>query len=116
MTKRERVIAAVTHRQPDRVPWTLGLTSAALEGVAAKVAGVLQDPPPQIFLHQLGPSAVDWQVRLWCKTEKYWDVHQAAVRATKQALDSAGISFPCPQMDVHLDPAVASALGGRRVV
>jgi uroporphyrinogen decarboxylase len=29
MTKRERVIAAVTHQEPDRVPWVIGLTEAA---------------------------------------------------------------------------------------
>ena len=35
MTKRERVRAAVQHRQPDKTPWNLELTRPALEAVAA---------------------------------------------------------------------------------
>lgn len=41
-------------------------------------------------------------MRLWCKTEDYWTVHQAAVRALKYALDEAHIGVPFPQVDVHL--------------
>jgi small conductance mechanosensitive channel len=118
------VIENLTCHPTRRVDIPVGVTYSAdvdetrrvLEQVPAKVEQVLPDPPPQIFLHQLGASSVDWQVRVWCKTEDYWDVHQAVVRSTKQALDEAGLSIPFPQMDVHLDPAVASALGGRRLV
>lgn len=34
MTKRERVIAAVTHQQPDKVPWSITLTAPARAKVA----------------------------------------------------------------------------------
>jgi small-conductance mechanosensitive channel len=37
-------------------------------------------------------------------------VWQATVRATKLALDEAGIGIPFPQQDVHLDDAVLQAL------
>ena len=78
-------------------------TRKALEGVAANVEGALTEPAPQIFLKSLGGSSVDWQVRIWCKTQDYWDVYQRTTRATKMALDAAGIGIPFPQMDVHLD-------------
>ncbi len=71
-------------------------TRAALEKAAAKVEGKLTDPPPQVFLKGLGDSSIDWQVRVWCKTPDYWDVWQATVRATKLALDEAGIGIPFP--------------------
>jgi len=85
-------------------------TRAALENAFAKVEGRLDDPPPQAFLKGLGDSSVDWQVRVWCRTEDYWDVWQSTVRATKLALDEAGVGIPFPQQDVHLGEAVVKAL------
>ncbi|MEM1416443.1 MAG: mechanosensitive ion channel domain-containing protein [Myxococcota bacterium] len=86
-------------------------TRAALEAMAPNIPGVIADPAPQIFLKGLGGSSVDWQVRVWCKTEDYWDVWQATIRATKYALDEKGIGIPFPQMDVHLDQDVVEAFG-----
>ena len=79
---------------------------AVLEKAAAAVEGGLAEPPPQIFLGSLGDSAVVWEVRVWCNTPDYFDVHEATTRMTKKALDAAGIDLPFPQMDVHLDGAV----------
>jgi small conductance mechanosensitive channel len=73
-----------------------------LEAVA-RVDGVLAEPAPQIFLSELGGSSIDWQVRVWGDTAAYWDVYQATMLATKNALDDAGIGIPYPQMDVHVD-------------
>ena len=85
-------------------------TRAALEKAAANIPGMIKDPAPQVFLKGLGGSSVDWQVRIWCKTEDFWDVWQATVRACKASLDEAGIGIPFPQQDVHLDEAVIKAL------
>ncbi|MFT5354278.1 MAG: small conductance mechanosensitive channel [Polyangiales bacterium] len=76
---------------------------ATLENVVAHIPDMIKDPAPQIFLKGLGGSSVDWQVRIWCDTPKYWDVHQQTVRAIKKVLDEKGIGIPFPQMDVHLD-------------
>jgi small conductance mechanosensitive channel len=86
-----------------------------LETVPGKVDDVLQDPPPQIFLKSLGGSSVDWQVRLWCPTPKYWDVYQGGIRAIKMSLDEAKIGIPFPQTDVHLDADVVAALAGKKL-
>jgi small conductance mechanosensitive channel len=86
-------------------------TRRILESIPGQLAGVLEDPEPQIFLESLGASSVDWQVRVWCNTEDYWDVYQDTTRATKIALDEAKLSIPFPQMDIHLDPPVVAALG-----
>jgi small conductance mechanosensitive channel len=90
-------------------------TRQVLEQVPGKIPDALPDPPPQIFLKELGASSVDWVVRIWCPTDKYWDVYQAIIRETKKALDEAKLSIPFPQTDVHLDPEVVAALGGRKV-
>jgi small conductance mechanosensitive channel len=88
----------------------LNATRAALEKVANTIPGMLKDPAPQVFLKALGASSIDWQVRIWCKTEDYWDVWQATTQACKTTLDEAGIGIPFPQQDVHLDDEVVKAL------
>lgn len=79
-----------------------------LERAAAAVELGLSDPPPQIFLKELGASSVDWQVRVWCTTADYWDVRQEIIRQAKAALDGAKLTIPFPQLDVHFDPAVVT--------
>ncbi len=65
--------------------------------------GALSEPPPLIFLAELGASSGDYQVRVWCNTPDYWPVYQASIRATQMHLDEAGLGIPFPQMDVHFD-------------
>ena len=89
---------------------SLDETRAVLEKAAASIPGMIQDPAPQVMLKALGGSSIDWQVRVWCKTEDYWDVWQSTTRACKVSLDEAGIGIPFPQQDVHLDEAVIKAL------
>jgi len=115
------IIENMTHHETRRVDVPVGVDYAAdidevrkvLEGCLKDIPDILEDPEPQIFLSELGASSVDWQVRVWSTPAKYWDVRQATVRAAKKALDEAGISIPFPQQDVHLDPEVVKALGGR---
>ncbi len=76
-------------------------TRKVLEDAIKKIPGVINHPGNMIFLSSLGASSVDWQLRVWCKTEDYWDVWQAATREVKMSLDAANIGIPYPQMDVH---------------
>lgn len=85
-------------------------TREVLESTLPNIPKILEDPAPQIFLKELGASSVDWVIRVWVKTEDYWDVHQATVREAKKALDGAEIGIPFPQMDVHLDQDAVTAL------
>jgi small conductance mechanosensitive channel len=87
----------------------LAMVREVLEKTAVKVAGVREDPAPQIFLAELGGSSIDWQVRVWCDTPDYWDVFQATTHAVKDALDEANVGIPFPQMDVHLDGGLDKA-------
>jgi small conductance mechanosensitive channel len=69
----------------------LDATRAALEKVAGLVPGVLAEPAPQVFLAGLGGSTVNWQLRLWCAREDYWDVYQATIREAKLQLEGTRI-------------------------
>jgi small conductance mechanosensitive channel len=63
---------------------------------------VLAEPEPDIRLHTLGESSVDFIVRPWAMTSDYWTVYWDITRAVKQRFDAEGISIPFPQRDVHL--------------
>ncbi len=63
---------------------------------------VLGDPAPFIGVTGYGDSSIDLTVRLWCETEDYWDVFFDNNKAIKSTLDTAGISIPYPQRDVHV--------------
>ncbi len=65
---------------------------------------ILKDPPPfaRIISHE--ESAVVFVVRAWCQTEHYDMVRCDLLELIKREFDRSGISFPFPQLDVHLDP------------
>ena len=63
---------------------------------------VLKDPVPLIRMNALGDSAILFIARPWAKTENYMTVFWEVTAAVKQEFDTAGISFPYPQQDVHL--------------
>ena len=107
----------ITHHPTRRVdirvsveyPADLDRTREVLVQAAASVPETLNDPPRQVILLEMGDSSINWQVRVWAKTENYWTVLDAATRAVKVALDEAGLGIPFPQMDVHLDAPVGAA-------
>lgn len=73
-----------------------------LNRVAKEHKMVLQDPAPVVRLAEHGDSSVNYLLRLWCKTEDYWDIHYDIIETVKLEFDREGINIPYPQMDVHL--------------
>ncbi len=63
---------------------------------------VLEKPEPDIHLHELGDSSVNFVCRPWVKTEDYWEVYWDMLRTVKMRFDKEGISIPFPQRDVHM--------------
>lgn len=86
----------------------LGETRSVLESAVRGVDGTRDEPEPQVYLDELGGSSVDWSVRVWADTGDYWGVKEDLTREVKEALDEAGIDIPYPNMDVHVDGALAS--------
>ncbi|MDQ6996981.1 MAG: mechanosensitive ion channel, partial [Mariprofundus sp.] len=64
---------------------------------------VFSDPAPLIAVAELADSSVNFVVRPWVKAGDYWGVKFDVTEKIKLAFDTAGISIPYPQMDVHLD-------------
>ncbi len=63
---------------------------------------VLKDEPVNIFVKELGDSAVDMGIRVWVKNEDFWPTKWKLTEDVKLALDENGISIPFPQMDVYV--------------
>lgn len=63
---------------------------------------VMQEPIPVVVVTELGDSAVTLSLRYWALNEDFWDVHFFVLEESKKRLESAGISIPFPQTDVHI--------------
>jgi small conductance mechanosensitive channel len=104
------IIENITYHPRRRVDIPVGVhyeadidaTRRALEASLKTIEPRLDDPPPEVILQELGASSVNWTLRVWTRREDFFATRQATVRAAKYALDSAGITIPFPQMDVHL--------------
>lgn len=63
---------------------------------------ILNDPVPFIGLGELADSSVNIAVKVWVKTDDYWDVFYAMNERVYNEFGDAGLHIPFPQMDVHL--------------
>jgi len=73
-----------------------------LQELVANHPKVLEEPAPNIRVHELADSSVNFICRPWAKTENYWEVYWDLTRQVKEGFDAAGVSIPFPQRDVHL--------------
>ncbi len=104
------VITNITGMPNRRVDMTFGIgydddTGKARQILERIVSGnekVLKEPAPVIRLHELADSSVNFICRPWTATADYWEVYWEITRQVKVEFDSAGISIPYPQQDVHL--------------
>jgi len=104
------VITNVTAQRTRRVDLTIGIsydddiekTEKVLREIIDEHEAVLDYPEPNVRLHELGDSSVNFIVRPWVKTSDYWDTYWDLTKAIKLRLDKEGISIPYPQRDVHV--------------
>jgi len=62
---------------------------------------VITEPAPFVRLSNHGGSSLDFKVRVWVKTEDYWELNYTLLEEVKEAFDAAGIDIPYPQMVIH---------------
>ncbi|WP_414932056.1 mechanosensitive ion channel family protein [Vibrio europaeus] len=104
------VIKNVTHERVRRVDMVFGIgysddllkAESILTEIVTTHPAVLRTPEPNIRVHTLNTSSVDFIVRPWVKTDDYWDVYWDVTKEVKLRFDREGISIPFPQQDVHL--------------
>ena len=64
---------------------------------------VLQEENNYVKLSKHDDSALVFAVRVWTKTENYWDLYFDLMESIKKTLDKNKIEIPFPQMDVHIN-------------
>jgi len=103
------VIKNVTAQKVRRVDLVFGIgygddiehAERVLHEIVSANEKVLKKPEPNIRLHTLADSSVNFVVRPWTKTDDYWEVYWEITREVKVRFDAEGISIPFPQRDVH---------------
>ena len=92
-----------------RVDWTFcveyGEDYEKVENVINKLIAaderILNTPAPFVNLIALADSSVNVVVRVWVKSENYWDVFFSMNKAVYATFNKEGINFPFPQLTVH---------------
>jgi small conductance mechanosensitive channel len=73
-----------------------------IERVVREHPLILAEPDPNIGLHELADSSVNFRCWPWAKTSDYLTVRTEVTKRIKAEFDAAGISIPFPQRDIHL--------------
>ncbi|MDE6116007.1 MAG: mechanosensitive ion channel [Duncaniella sp.] len=105
-------------QQYRRVDWTIGISysddfkkaQSALAGMLRDDSRVIQSPipgtpvkEPMVRLANLADSAIEITVRAWVESSEYWNVYfDFNERVYAELEKAAGVSFPFPQLDVHI--------------
>ena len=94
-----------------RVDWTFTFeygedynkVESVINRLIAADERILNTPAPFVNLIALADSSVNVVVRVWVKSEDYWDVNFDVIESVKKAFDEKGIEIPYPQLDVHVN-------------
>ena len=70
---------------------------------AGNTKKVLKDPAPFAALTGYGESAIDYTLRVWVKSEDYWDVFFQVNQRIQRVFAENGIEMSYPHVNVHLD-------------
>lgn len=104
-----------------RVDWSIGISygesveeaRALITGLLAQDPRVLQEKPadgpsvsaPVVVVSALADSSVNLSVRAWVRSADYWGVYfDHNEEFYKVITDHPSLSFPFPQLDVHMIP------------
>ncbi len=71
--------------------------------LAGTVDNVLLDPAPQAVITSYGESCINYSLRLWVRSEDYWDVYFLVNQRIYQIFQEQGIHNPYPQMQLRVE-------------
>lgn len=63
---------------------------------------IIKDKDINVYVDELGDSAVVLGFRAWTNTENYWKERWAILEEVKEVFDSHGVEIPYNQLDVHI--------------
>ena len=103
-------ITNMTHMEKRRIDLLIGvsydadlkLVKEVLKKTAEQDPSALLEEPLDVYVSELGESAVMVGLRVWVKTEDYWPARWRLIEQIKNRLDAHHITIPYPQLDVKI--------------
>ncbi len=105
------VMTVFTKEETRRVDWTVSISygddfdkaKSVLLRLCDENPQILKKPEPFVAIGNLNSSSVDIKLRAWVNSADYWPVFFGMNEKVYKVLPKEGLSFPFPQVDVHLD-------------
>lgn len=70
---------------------------------AGTVDRVLLDPAPMAVIDSYGESTINYSLRVWTKSEDYWDVYFVINQNIRDIFEAQGIKMAYPHMHVYME-------------
>ena len=70
---------------------------------AGTVDKVMLDPAPAAVIDSYGETAVNYSLRVWTKTEDYWDVYFLINQRVREIFQAQDIKMAYPHMHVYME-------------
>ena len=104
------VIVNYSGQEKRRVDCTFGISydsdiakaKDVLLAVAESCPEILQEPQPVAVVKAHDSSAILIDLKVWCRTDEYYNVRSFLLEQVKMAFDEANITIPYPRMDVRV--------------
>lgn len=77
---------------------------AACQAALARTSGILEDPPPAVYVTNYGSSAVEYTIYCWTTAENYLPVKFALAENLRPAFAEYGVTMTYDHLNVHLVP------------
>lgn len=80
----------------------------AVLAASAKDERILTEPAPMAAIGGFGSSSVEYTVRVWCKSEDYWDVLFALNENIRESFAEYGVEMSYDHLNVHIEKDTSS--------
>ena len=80
---------------------TQRVRDAILEAVSA-LPQILDDPAPAVYLSEYQASSIQYLLRLWTRSEDYWEVYYALLEGVRESFARHGVEMTYDHLNVHI--------------
>jgi small conductance mechanosensitive channel len=87
----------------------VGKAITALKALARHEQLALQDPPPQVMVMRFEDSVAVLNLRVWTKTESFWDMRRKLSGEIRRTLDEANCKPPVQMRELHVVQGASNA-------
>lgn len=70
---------------------------------AGTVDKVMLDPAPMAVIDTYGEGAINYSLRVWTRSEDYWDVYYVINQNVRDIFEAQGIKMAYPHMHVYME-------------